>query len=606
MRTRKPIQALSYVEELKQIFYKHGNEAMCDRLSEIAKSHIKEVDKILRWFKEIPQTTASGSYAEKYLAEFEVERKRLAYIDYLACQSIPTNQVVDIAAGTMFNFFPWIKAFKPQVVSGTMGIKSSVAFYFPAYPNVVFESPAYVKMESALQFSNQQFLFIGFNPSDSLNFKPNKEGLYFSKAFPANAAFFAHDFVSLIHVLRANDIEGAEYIVLKVGEDGSIHPDTDGYVSTDPDLWFEKLNGPGTLASVMHWFDRTNPAVEPAYAKIEGMILENPEGWNEKAQKCADFLKSQSSVKLEDALKSFNIEPNAENMQRFIAYLTTHEIILKTKLYIDTHFRVSIVPKAPKWIKEKGIASLKNMVSKDTLNPGATGVFFEGRRMVATDKRKIVIVPTTQKEFKGKIIDIKTKSVIDASYPDYKSILKYDFQLHSLPIPIDDFTAKVNGANQSLKSVETAMKAIDFVLGHKHFNIHPTLLLDTLLAMKANGAAEIVVSVFSPQDKTVVMIRLDGDNGTIGLIAALNFREGDVYDPWDLIKTEPFKINLPQSETTVSETQPAIFLPQIQFGEEISELSAALESLRVALEFSDEQASIQEAIAALETAMEFA
>ncbi len=227
----------------------------------------------------------------------------------------------------------------------------------------------------------------------------------------------------------------------------------------------------------------------------------------------------------------------------FVNEINKHDIKLKKKVEVKNGILL-FKPRLANPIKKTGIESLYDVTIKDDLKPNLSGVYVDGENIVATDGHALVVVKdSSYKKFNGKILNVKTGKEIDAKFPDYKSVIPYNFDQYTKFIPIDELISITNGFKESLKNIKLTPYIEDRAAIIINFNgrgmdldfgIRYNHTLNALQALKANGAKAVRIGVNVPNKPMVIY----SDNGNMALVMPLL-----IYDD-NIIKTETIKFEV--------------------------------------------------------------
>lgn len=241
--------------------------------------------------------------------------------------------------------------------------------------------------------------------------------------------------------------------------------------------------------------------------------------------------------------------------QDLLSALSKEGIKLKTPLNIDG-LVVKVEPVSVKAYNKKGVDALQKVVSKDVLKPHFQSVYFDGENMVATDgsiltvqkktetdkqiiqKAKEAYVKSLEKTLgkklaqekanedyskleknglDGILIDFKTGQIVDAKYPDYKSVIPKENKIVTQNINIQELINLANGAELALSNNNKDIVPMVFKLTNEdglEIGVSARLLKDLLQSLQGNGSKNIILEFDSPSRAIVVK----SDNGDIGLI----------------------------------------------------------------------------------------
>lgn len=219
--------------------------------------------------------------------------------------------------------------------------------------------------------------------------------------------------------------------------------------------------------------------------------------------------------------------------------------------------------------KEKGIFTLKNIVSKDELRPTLTGVLIEKDKYVATDAMNLLIVkrpkndglktgtiydptpePQYSKSYRGTAPfaddqTIQNSRYIDGNYPKYENVVN----IPNYKVKMFELSPIINTLYASLeigKRIHTEDYRMVININGKEsgYFISVKLLFNALQALKANGSEK---AMFLMSKEGVVYTI--SDNGNIALTVSAKGYDGSVRGHF---------IQLPIIELTV----PKEFVPE--------------------------------------------
>ena len=232
--------------------------------------------------------------------------------------------------------------------------------------------------------------------------------------------------------------------------------------------------------------------------------------------------------------------------------------------------------------KEKGIFTLKNIVSKDKLRPTLTGVLIEKDKYIATDAMNLLIVkrpkndglktgtiydptpePQYSKSYRGTAPFADDKTIqnsryIDRNYPKYESIVNipnYKGQMFELA-PIINTLYSVLDICKRIHTEDYRM-VININGKESGYFISVKLLFNALQALKANGS-EKAMFLISKEG----IIYIISDNGNIALTVSAKGYDGSVRGHFIQLPT----IELSVPKEFVPETKTTLNAPNGLFG----------------------------------------
>lgn len=234
--------------------------------------------------------------------------------------------------------------------------------------------------------------------------------------------------------------------------------------------------------------------------------------------------------------------------------------------------------------KEKGIFTLKNIVSKDKLRPTLTGVFIEKDKYVATDTMNLLIVkrPKNDKLKTGTIYDptpepqysksyrgtapfaddqtIQNSRYIDGNvpFPKYENVVN----IPNYKVKMFELTPIINTLYASLeigKRIHTEDYRMVININGKEsgYFISVKLLFNALQALKANGSEKAMFLI----SKEGVVYTIS-DNGNIALTVLAKGYDGSVREHFIQLPT----IELTVPKEFVPETKTTLNAPNGLFG----------------------------------------
>ena len=234
--------------------------------------------------------------------------------------------------------------------------------------------------------------------------------------------------------------------------------------------------------------------------------------------------------------------------------------------------------------KEKGIFTLKNIVSKDKLRPTLTGVFIEKDKYVATDTMNLLIVkrpkndglktgtiydptpePQYSKSYRGTAPfaddqTIQNSRYIDGNvpFPKYENVVN----IPNYKVKMFELTPIINTLYASLeigKRIHTEDYRMVININGKEsgYFISVKLLFNALQALKANGSEKAMFLI----SKEGVVYTIS-DNGNIALTVLAKGYDGSVREHFIQLPT----IELTVPKEFVPETKTTLNAPNGLFG----------------------------------------
>ena len=232
--------------------------------------------------------------------------------------------------------------------------------------------------------------------------------------------------------------------------------------------------------------------------------------------------------------------------------------------------------------KEKGIFTLKNIVSKDNLRPTLTGVLIEKDKYVATDAMNLLIVkrpkndglktgtiydptpePQYSKSYRGTAPfaddqTIQNSRYIDGNFPKYQDVVNipnYKVKMFELAPIINTLYASLEIGKRI--HTEDYRMVININGKESGYFMSVKLLFNALQALKANGSEK---AMFLISEKGFIYII--SDNGNIALTVSAKGYDGSVRGHFIQLPT----IELTVPKEFVPDTKATLNAPNGLFG----------------------------------------
>ena len=232
--------------------------------------------------------------------------------------------------------------------------------------------------------------------------------------------------------------------------------------------------------------------------------------------------------------------------------------------------------------KEKGIFTLKNIVSKDKLRPILTGVFIEKDKYVATDAMNLLIVkrpkndglktgtiydptpePQYSKSYRGTAPfaddqTIQNSRYIDGNFPKYQDVVNipnYKVKMFELAPIINTLYASLEIGKRI--HTEDYRMVININGKESGYFMSVKLLFNALQALKANGSEKAMFLISKNG-----FIYIISDNGNIALTVSAKGYDGSVREHFIQLPT----IELTVPKEFVPDTKATLNAPNGLFG----------------------------------------